>query len=361
MSSSQPQSPSEDPEKQDVWARRRHPGIRRTSSTISTSPATQSSAQFARSLSTASSQITQNLDRSSTLRVDDNAIHGYPKLAKFLGGQEGYAIYKRFASLNARNLLYHQAKLIRLEHELHDLEQDFAHEKDLHYKVHHMFDAASSNDAGKLLRDKYEEVSRALEKYNNLLLEQARLHALPSPDSTYVDSIHNFIHNAQSEDKDWLGHPENTIYAVWDEDRKPIQEDLVTLNPDFGTQDPFSRFVYTAIVDWWHKIWSRIRKPEGDLGEYYYQDKTLSRYISAITMIVASALPTCSIVALYFIQSQIWRLVFIVLFSGVFASALAFFTGARRTEIFMASVALASVQVVFVGTTFGSGYGIPTQ
>lgn len=81
----------------------------------------------------------------------------------------------------------------------------------------------------------------------------------------------------------------------------------------------------------------------------------MSKYMGVVVMIVASALPTCSIVALYFIHSPIWRLVFIILFGGVFATALAFFTDAKSVEIFTASVALASVQVVFVGTAFGNG------
>jgi len=72
----------------------------------------------------------------------------------------------------------------------------------------------------------------------------------------------------------------------------------------------------------------------------------------------ASALPTCSIVALYYINSPVWRLVFIVLFSLVFAAALGFFTDARRVEVFAASATLAGVQVVFVGTAFGNGNGI---
>ena len=77
----------------------------------------------------------------------------------------------------------------------------------------------------------------------------------------------------------------------------------------------------------------------------------------AVVMIVGSALPTCSIVALYFINLALYRLLFIVLFSGVFSAALAFFTDAKRIEIFAASAALASVQVVFVGTAFGNGNG----
>ena len=40
---------------------------------------------------------------------------GYPSLAKVMGPYPGMALFKRFAVLNARNLLYMQAELIDLE------------------------------------------------------------------------------------------------------------------------------------------------------------------------------------------------------------------------------------------------------
>ena len=205
-----------------------------------------------------SNSPTDPLERTPTVLVDEDASHGYPKLASFLGGVEGYAIYKRFASLNARNLLYHQAKLIHLEHELSEMEKSLAGDPDLHYSVHHIFGAEPGTRRGKL-RQKYEEVSWALEKYNGLLLEQQKLHGLPSPDDAFVDSIHNFINNQRAPRPGWLQHPENTIYAVWDDDRKPVQSDLVTLNRDFRTQDPFTAFFTGKFLNWWHYLYSRFK------------------------------------------------------------------------------------------------------
>lgn len=96
------------------------------------------------------------------------------------------------------------------------------------------------------------------------------------------------------------------------------------------------------------------KKPDDDLNGYVYLDKTLARYMSGVVIIVASALPTCSIVVLNCINSEVWRLVFIVLFSVFFAACLTVFTDAKRAEVFVASATLAGVQVVFVGTAFGS-------
>jgi hypothetical protein len=43
---------------------------------------------------------------------------GYDKLASLIGDQAGLAMYRRFGSLAAKNLLYMQAELVLLEDEL---------------------------------------------------------------------------------------------------------------------------------------------------------------------------------------------------------------------------------------------------
>lgn len=48
---------------------------------------------------------------------------GYPKLAEHIGNHPNLASFRRFAALNARNLLYFQAELIELEEELEKVEQ----------------------------------------------------------------------------------------------------------------------------------------------------------------------------------------------------------------------------------------------
>lgn len=45
-------------------------------------------------------------------------------LARFFARRPGYNIVRRFATLNARNLLYIQYELVDLEHQLNDLENE---------------------------------------------------------------------------------------------------------------------------------------------------------------------------------------------------------------------------------------------
>lgn len=45
-------------------------------------------------------------------------LKGYPKLASIVGQYPGMAIFRRFARLNAQNLLYMQVEIAQLEEEL---------------------------------------------------------------------------------------------------------------------------------------------------------------------------------------------------------------------------------------------------
>jgi hypothetical protein len=65
--------------------------------------------------------------------------------------------------------------------------------------------------------------------------------------------------------------------------------------------------------------------------------------------LISTLYPSAAIVALHFIPSLLTRLIAIVAFSLLFAGTLAVVTNARPVEIFAATAACASVQVVFVG------------
>ena len=122
--------------------------------------------------------------RRSTLKGLDEverAVHGYPRLATFMGNEPGAAIYRRFASLNARVLLYRQAEIVCLEHELDELEQAYGEHKHLHYSVKHLIHAKRGT-MGHELWNKIEKLDTALDKYNTLLLQQKDLYELPPAD-----------------------------------------------------------------------------------------------------------------------------------------------------------------------------------
>ena len=113
------------------------------------------------------------------------------------------------------------------------------------------------------------------------------------------------------------------------------------------------------MVPFFHRhLFQRPREEDDGLSTTYeYSDKRLNRATEVVSIVVSSLLPTLSIFALHYIDDSTYRLAFILCFSAVFASCLAIFTAAKRIEIFTATVGLASVQVVFIGTAPGNGSG----
>lgn len=153
-----------------------------------------------------------------------------------------------------------------------------------------------------------------------------------------------------------MQHPEDTIWETVEDRGKYVaeQKDLVRLSGSSRYVDPFTRWLWGPFLDFFHrKIYSRFRRADDSDGSYSYSAK-FDLVGRAASMAMASLLPTVSIIALYYITSDTWRLIFILIFSTVFTACLSLFTAATRIEIFLASLGLASVQAVFVGNLIGT-------
>jgi hypothetical protein len=55
--------------------------------------------------------------------ISSNA-HGQPKLAELIGDEGGWAIFRRFGPLSAKNLIYLRAELLRLEYQVAVLDKE---------------------------------------------------------------------------------------------------------------------------------------------------------------------------------------------------------------------------------------------
>ena len=55
-------------------------------------------------------------------------LDGFPSFSHFIAGDSQEAIYRKFGSLSARNLLYQQSELHHLEHELEIYDNEDAHD-----------------------------------------------------------------------------------------------------------------------------------------------------------------------------------------------------------------------------------------
>lgn len=128
--------------------------------------------QTPRRTSTFSSSSKPLLNRSESISIR-KPVGGYPRLARHIGEHPEHAIFRRFASLNARNLLYLQAEIVFLEHRLDEIERENA-THDIHFSAQILFDEdqrpqdTNASDQYQIiiaLRDKLEQYSMCMKPW----------------------------------------------------------------------------------------------------------------------------------------------------------------------------------------------------
>jgi len=133
---------------------------------------------------------------------------------------------------------------------------------------------------------------------------------------------------------------------AWNED-----SDLVALSRRKTDGDVFTRWITEPVVPRFHKLLGhRFESRDEDTSLFDYRDFKFNCAAHRISIILFSLLPPASMFALYYVHRTPIRLGLIMIFSVMLTACLVIFTSARRVEIFAATVALASVQVVFIGT-----------
>jgi hypothetical protein len=149
-------------------------------------------------------------------------------------------------------------------------------------------------------------------------------------------------------------------------DRLPIEgkvwceataSDLVALR---RRSDRFAAWVMNDILPKYHdSLGEKLHKErETDVaGSHFdYKDTYFTTACNVFCTILSTALPSSSILVLYYVQDMLARLIIIIVFSLLLSSVMALVSRGRRYEIFAATFAFAAVQVVFVGNvdTVGS-------
>ncbi|KAE9365191.1 hypothetical protein N431DRAFT_496331 [Stipitochalara longipes BDJ] len=266
-------------------------------------------------------------------------IEGYPKLACHMGKYPENAIYRRFGSLNSRNLLYFQAELTHLERKLHRLEAaDLAstegnrskYSKDWYWLNNSVFDETSEQIETVLaIRDK-------LKDYNDAVIQQSIVSRLPDPARRDLRSLQDWLERPNMGNLALIGKDRDT----WGASDEPISPNMGLLAIHSGGEnDAFSSWFAQRFIRWVHHIlWHRMKKPDDvESGIVSYEDKVLQKFTLHITTIIASLLPIVAIIALYLIGPMNERLGLMALFTVVFTACLSVFTNAKRGEIFIAA------------------------
>ncbi|KAK8062015.1 hypothetical protein PG994_008381 [Apiospora phragmitis] len=281
---------------------------------------------------------------------------GYAKISQLMGCQDTCAIYRRFRRLNSLNLLYLQAELTQLEEELESIaKRDAAdperrfHAKDWWSLSQHNDDDEEDEDAAEQW-EKVLEIREKLEQYrgtDDTLLKQAKIARLGAPALQDLGFL-----------REWWKRPRMGYFPLIGADRNSYTEqyerDLVAVKAR-STPDLFTRWFNDGLVSKWHGWFGRTAKDQTELGIghgiYEYSDAWLAGAARVVATVIASLLPTCSVVLQYFIRDDLAKLGLVVLASAVFALALAVMTNARMVEVFAATSAYAAVNVVFLTNT----------
>ncbi|KAH8174645.1 hypothetical protein LIA77_06064 [Sarocladium implicatum] len=270
-------------------------------------------------------------------------MEGYFKVAGFMGRQDEYAIFRRFKMLNAQNLLFLQAEITHLEAQLSNLARRNSADRPISNKD--WWTLYHSNEMDDVEQwDKIIEIRDKLEQYNNTILKQAQIARLGTP-ANYDRTFFRL----------WLKRPDMGNFPLKGLDQECYsakwEGDLVALHSR-PAPDILSRwFTYSVIPRWHHLVGKRFKAPieDGfDEGVYHYEASGLAATVRVITTVVSSLFPICSVTILYFIESNLVRLLSVIVASGIFALALALMTNARVIEVFAATSAYAAVNVVFL-------------
>ncbi|KAL8645574.1 MAG: hypothetical protein Q9210_006633 [Variospora velana] len=279
-------------------------------------------------------------------------MSNYNGLASLMGEHQELAIFRKFQTLNAKNLLYMQAEILHLEHELHIIEFEDQTSSDksrapLHTSLFNLKDS-SGTQWNKVL-----ELRGRLQSYNKALVAFSHVQALPRPCTRDISTL-----------QDWLDRPEGGDFFLEgrEADTWGSRDDVLTLSMCQIERDVFSGFMNDCVAPWYHAFCNRWHKKdsrrENPLGVWHYRYDSMRVAVNAISTLLSSLLPSASIFLLYFVENPVARLAAIMVFTTVFSTVLSTFTKARRIDVFAATTAFAAVQAVFVG---GSGLCLTPQ
>ncbi|KAH7064965.1 hypothetical protein B0J12DRAFT_20065 [Macrophomina phaseolina] len=336
--------------------------------------------------------------------TDDDVLlpPGYPVLARKMGEMPEVAIFRRFGALNAQNLLYMQAELVCLEKRLHKLQaKDAAAPEPRASYATNWFWLSNSEDQGegdddeqwelvKIIREKLKEYSKCSTLFrvclrlrtsasgfwgwelliglrshadsearrpDGMLIQQMKLVSVEPPGSWDLRHIQNYL---VSEDMD-NGVLAGTDAGVWGSEEHDYDKGSSDLLPlaSRHNEDIFSSWVTDTVSEKLIRL-KQKRRPARKRKLDDFADKKMLRFTFVVSSVLASVLPILSIAILYCVKSLKARLGLIAVFNALLSFALAWFTTAKRAEVFAVSVAFSAVQVVFlqVGTNDTQGVGV---
>ncbi|KAK8121771.1 hypothetical protein PG984_010441 [Apiospora sp. TS-2023a] len=294
---------------------------------------------------------------------------GYPKLADFMV-EHDHVMLRQFRQLAVRDLLYLQAEICELEHDLIKQRADDANasgERQYYdcdwWRLHQGETRMTGGEQWKLVlqvRAKLQEgqqkqravkthcyftiVDTAMQQYQSMVSFQR-------PSQQQREELHQYINSASLGGlcgflgRDLGNHPP----AVPVYDRNHLN-DILFLREDSLESDFLSHLLTGPILRLFHHLWRFFKRPLPhdaetalERGEHtalwYYSDRHTRLVANLIGSGVSSLLPMLSIIALFYVETTLTRLGLVCVFTVIFSLCMFLATQCRRVEIFAATAA----------------------
>ncbi|KAH8786760.1 hypothetical protein F5882DRAFT_403561 [Hyaloscypha sp. PMI_1271] len=273
-------------------------------------------------------------------------LPGFADFSHFIASDHSLSIYRKFAVLGARNLLYLQAELQLLEKNLQEL--DVEDKRTI---------ATSSNDLEKIKVEKgarsWEELKEQAEEGNEKQAGKLRIiYRIRKLMQEYEEALlrRNEVLKLEKPEKS----PFNAFKA-WFRRRPPVlwgsgfrllhdEEDMIAL----GSQDEPDRMSALMHRCLGYRLRVERETPRSWGPMYYYPVERVAFIVGLISILVSAALLVGAIVSLHFVKPMGIRLGLVGIFTTLFAASITLLTHARRIEVYGATAAYAAVLVVFI-------------
>ena len=170
------------------------------------------------------------------------------------------------------------------------------------------------------------------------LQAQAWLQSLERPPKNVLETMRNVL--------EWDDDLRSSISKIDVEylDSKYSQDTIsLTASPN---RDTFSRFL--AVRLGWIFLSSEEKQEALRTGLAVFSDDRVHKTTRVVAVVLASILPVLSIVILYYVRPTNIRIGLIIVFSTLFSAVVALVSDARNVEVMAATAAYAAVLVVFV-------------
>lgn len=112
---------------------------------------------------------------------------GYPQLAECISKAKDHAIFRKFQSLNARNLLYYQSQLTDVEAQLQEIDSTAQDSEREALRSWNRFSAEDSR------WDLVYQLRKLLSEYNSALLQYHQTLNLANPRRDHVQGLNDWI------------------------------------------------------------------------------------------------------------------------------------------------------------------------